>query len=105
MILLREQPAPQISVIVETFNAGFDSDVSFKEALASLGAQEFAPDQVEYLMVTSSADEDTMTLLNECMGDFKASTLVLEAEDAGYHTAKIMGLEYARGKVVSFVES
>ena len=40
----------EISVVVEMFNVGVESDVTADEALGSLGAQDYPPEQVKTLL-------------------------------------------------------
>lgn len=88
---------PLVTVLIDTYNYGH----FVEEALASVLAQEFPPDQREILVVDDGSTDDTAERLKK----YSDSIRYLRKKNGGQATAFNFGFAAARGEIIATLDA
>ena len=87
---------PQVSVIIDTYNYGR----YVEEAIDSVLAQDFPPDEMEILVVDDGSTDDTA----ERVTKYGTRVQYFQKPNGGQGSAFNFGLARARGKIIAFLD-
>ncbi len=91
---------PKVSVIVPAYN----SSKTIVRCLAGLVMQTL--DDIEIIVVNDCSTDDTLQILTDCEAKFPQRLMIINlSENLGAGGARNVGLEYASGEYIGFVDS
>lgn len=92
-----ETDLPRLSVLVPARN----EERCIAECIASLTAQEYTPQQLEFLIIDDHSEDGTATLVQEAIAnDARFRLLSLDAEENGKKAALTRGVREANGDII-----
>jgi hypothetical protein len=97
---------PRISVVIETFNAKPEGEITPAQAFGSLAAQDYPAEAVEMLVVCAKDTAETQArAVRPLLGRFAPSARFVEIPEISYQGAKREGLRLAAAPVVALADT
>ena len=90
-------PQPRVTVLIDSYNYGH----FIEEAIESVLAQDFPPEQVEILVVDDGSTDDTA----ERVGKYGARVQYFYKPNGGQASAFNLGLRAAKGEIVALLDA
>jgi len=92
---------PLISVVIETYNADSDSEISLELVLEKLRAQTYPQESIEVVVVVDEENTELTQLLKE---RFPWVQITL-TDNPSYYGMKIRGIEAAAGDIIALTDA
>lgn len=90
-----------VSVIMAVYNVG----PFLEEAIESLIDQMIGFDRIQLILVDDGSTDNSPSICDEYAQRYPANIIVVHKENAGVSSARNVGLSYATGKYVNFLDS